>query len=142
MVNAKALLVLMLVFTSLPSTSEAAPSGREEVQLYSAPHGFAAGPVSGVWSLGVRYLEFVPRRDERSVRFQVEDAVDLPVGARAYVDTDGDGGVDESYFFCEASKDIRVRPGGTVYVGIIIGECPNATFSVPTQGLVTATFSS
>lgn len=141
MAKAKVLLVLMLVLTSLPSTGEAAPRGREEVQHYSAPHGFATGPVAGAWSLGIRYLEFVPRRDERSVRFQVEDAVDFPVGARAYVDTDGDGGVDESYFFCEASKNIRVRPGHTVYVGIVIGECPNATFSVPTQGLVTATFS-
>lgn len=141
MARTKALLALMVVLGTLTSTGEAASRGREEVQTYSVPHGFAAGPAWGSWSLGIRYLKFVPRRGEHSVQFEVEDTIDIPIGARAYVETPGGGHVDKSYPFCGTSEEIRVRPGQIVYVGVIVGVCPDSTPTLPTLGTVTATFS-
>jgi hypothetical protein len=99
------------------------------------------GPTHGAWSIGVRYLNFSPRRGERFARLDVRDALDGPVGARAFVDLDGDGRVDAVHYFCGTSEKIRVRPAGDLYVGLIAGQCPDgSTTTVPTQGTVTATF--
>lgn len=136
------LLGLIAMLSATASASGAAQTGRrEQVRAYSAPHGFHLGPTHGAWSLGIQYLEFKPRRGERVVRFEVEDKLEVPVGARAYLDLGGDGSIDETHYFCGASKEIHVKPGNIVYVGIIVGLCPDGvTPTVPTQGVVKATF--
>lgn len=142
MTRTAAVLLSISLFAAVTATAHGSTGGREEVETYSAPHGWAAGPTYGAWSIGIRYLGFTPRAGERSVQFKVEDALDGAVGARAYVDLDGDGSTDATHYFCGASRKVRVRPGTEVHVGLVAGQCPDgSTATVPTQGTVTATFS-
>lgn len=116
-------------------------SPRHEIQTYSAPHGFDLGPTRGTWSLGVRFLRFDAKRGEKSVRFEIQDTLDIAVGGRVAIDSDGDGGFDEDHYFCGVSEKLPVHPRGEIYVGVVLGVCPDASsVTLPTHGMVTAAF--
>jgi len=138
-----ALLITVAYFVFPIASVEASLRNAREVEKpYSAPHGFQAGPTHGSWSLGVPYLEFKARDDERHVEFAAVDVTGLPVGIRVYLDEDLDGGYEDAGYFCGTSDRMTVRPRETIIVGVTVGICPDgSTTTVPTRGTVTASFS-
>lgn len=143
-------LTLVVVFSMVAvfSGHAAAAPGEWNSRAIATPYtgpGGASGVATGTVVVGgERYggAVFSPGDDEVLVTLRVTDDSGLPVLAEVSQDRDDTGSPDPatSVQFCgETAQPLAIRPGVPLTVRLAVGGCGSGV-SVPTQGLVEATF--
>jgi hypothetical protein len=141
----KYIAVTAVALLALAAPASGAAGGREVTENYSMGSGAVVshGTVSDTevhWTAGSQYLQFRAERGERFVSVVAEDTSGQPVAGHVHIDRDNDGKVDHEIDFCEkTAKPIAVTAGSVVEVGAIFGSCDDS-WSIVTEGSITATF--
>lgn len=141
----KTFVAVSVALLALAVPASGAGKGRETTGTYSMASGAVVshGEVSDTevhWTAGSHYLRFRAERGERFVSLAAEDSSGQPVAGHVHVDRDNDGKVDQVFDFCmKTATPIAVTAGSVVEVGAIFGSCDDS-WSVVTEGTITATF--
>lgn len=121
---------------------------RVEVASYLKPAGIWTSHFDGpMRSLPEDEFVFVPRKGERSVRFEFVDALGTDVLLHVTVEGQevGDHGLDHAYsdgmIDCAPSYEMPLTSRSPIHVSVYSGLCPNHTFGFASSGTITATFS-
>ncbi len=137
-----AVLVALLLTTSLAAAAAGADSNRKVTRQYTMAHGMVVHDSSSTtWSVGAAWTEFRPQSGERFISLAISDAADRNVYGHVHLDADGNGKVEHLDFCDETRKPIQLGTAKKVEVAVFLGTCPDGTSSVVTQGTITATFS-
>ena len=89
---------------------------------------------------------FAPKKGERSVRFDFEDALGTDVLFHVTVEGDAveDHGLDHAYsdgmIDCAPSYEMALTSLRPIHVSVYSGLCPNHTFGFASTGTITASF--
>ena len=141
----RAFVAIPVALLALAVPASGAGEGREASGTYSMGSGAVVshGEVSDTevhWTAGSHYVRFRAERGERFVSLAAEDSSGQPVAGHVHIDRDNDGKIDQVFDFCvKTAKPIAVTAGSVVEVGAIFGSCDDS-WSIVTEGTITATF--
>lgn len=135
-------LAATLVATSLATPSVGAAGNRTETEDYTMSNGMVVfDSTEAHWTIGTAYQVFRARPGERLVSFSIADDTGQAVRGHIHMDMDNDGKLDHAKDFCsETPKPLEVRAGQKIEVGVLLGQCPDGSPSIVTEGTITATF--
>lgn len=141
----KALLVVAatVIAAALTAPSVGAAGNRTQTRSYTMSNGAVVfDSTEAHWTIGTAYKVFRAQPGERFVSFSIIDDTGQAVRGHIHMDMDNDGKLDHAKDFCgETPKPLRVREGRRIEVGVLLGQCPDGSPSIVTEGTITATFS-